>query len=254
MEIVPSTVKIKVAEGSRAVLVKNMYLSCDPYMRLKMTKQEMSTCFTEYQPGMPGMVAYVGFFEIFYPKKGERVFVSAASGAVGQLVAQFVKSIVVGSAGSKEKSEKSKFKFNEALNYKEEPDLAAALKRYFPKCIDMYFDNGGGAMLDAVLLNMRDHGRIVVCGMISQYNRDKAEGVHNLFCLVSKRLVRKGFMVLDHWHLYPQFLEFTIKLIKKRKIVYVEDIVEGLENPPSALIGLFKGKNVGKQVVPIARE
>ncbi|ERN20219.1 hypothetical protein AMTRI_Chr06g178730 [Amborella trichopoda] len=320
MEMVSSSIKVKVPEGSKAVLVKNLYLSCDPYMRLKMTKPETPTYFTEYPLGsvitgygvskvldsehpnfkegdlvwgttrweefslitmtkmlrkitytdvplsyyigilgMPGISAYVGFFEICSPKKGERVYVSAASGAVGQLVGQFAKSIgccVVGSAGSKEKVDllKSKFGFDEAFNYKEEHDLDAALKRYFPEGIDIYFENVGGAMLDAVLLNMRDHGRISVCGLISQYNKDKPEGVHNLFCLVSKRIEMKGFLVFDHWHLYPQFLEATIKRIKEGKMVYVEDIVEGLENAPSALIGLFTGKNVGKQVVVVAHE
>ncbi|XP_020526549.1 NADP-dependent alkenal double bond reductase P2-like [Amborella trichopoda] len=169
------------------------------------------------------MAAYVGFFEICYSNKGEHVFVSVALEAVGELVGQFAKSIGsygVGSAGFKEKS---KFRFDESFNYKEEPELAAALKTHFLEGIDIYFDNVGGAMLDAVILNMRDHNRIAVCGMISQYNKDKSE-------------------------------EFTIKLIKEWTIVYVEDIIDGLENAPLALIGLFKGKNVIKQVVLVARE
>ncbi|KAK7854714.1 2-alkenal reductase (nadp(+)-dependent) [Quercus suber] len=114
---------------------------------------------------------------------------------------------------------------------------------YFPEGIDIYFENVGGKMLDAVLLNMRAHGRIAACGLISQYNRDKPEGVQNLMHLIYKRVRMEGFVVTDYFHLYPKFW---------RKIVYVEDIAEGLKSGPSALIGLFSGLNVGKQVVVAA--
>ncbi|KAI5670091.1 hypothetical protein M9H77_10455 [Catharanthus roseus] len=320
MEIKKSSIKLKLPEGSsEAVLVKNLYLSCDPYMRNRMSKMEGSyvesfipgspivgygvarvldsthsnfnkgdllwgfTGWEEYSIitatqglikiqhtdvplsyytgilGMPGMTAYAGFFEVCSPKKGERVFISAASGAVGQLVGQFAKLFgcyVVGSAGSKEKIDllKNKFGFDEAFNYKEEQDLDAALKRYFPEGIDIYFENVGGKMLDAVLLNMRLHGRIAVCGMISQYNLDQNEGVHNLFCLITKRIRMEGFLVFDYYHLYPKFLEVILPQIKEGKVVYVEDIAEGLENAPSALIGLFSGRNTGKQLVVVAPE
>ncbi|XP_038689412.1 2-alkenal reductase (NADP(+)-dependent)-like isoform X4 [Tripterygium wilfordii] len=209
--------------------------------------------------GMPGMTAYAGFYEVCSPKKGEYVFVSAASGAVGQLVGQFAKlsgCYVVGSAGSNEKVDllKNKFGFDEAFNYKEEQDLDAALKRYFPEGIDIYFENVGGKMLDAVLLNMRLHGRIAVCGMISQYNLGQPEGIHNLAHLILKRIRMEGFLVIDYYHLYQKYLEMVLPQIKAGEIVYVEDIVEGLENGPAALIGLFTGRNVGKQVVVVARE
>ncbi|KAK4275563.1 hypothetical protein QN277_018621 [Acacia crassicarpa] len=106
-------------------------------------------------------------------------------------------------------------------------------------------------MLDAVLLNMRIHGRISLCGMISQYNLNHLEGVQNLLNLIGNRIRMEGFIVNDHYHLYDKFLEMVIPLIKEGKIVYVEDIVEGIENAPSALIGLFHGRNVGKQVVVV---
>ena len=109
-------------------------------------------------------------------------------------------------------------------------------------------------MLEAVLLNMRLNGRISVCGMISQYNLEQGEGVHNLLTLVTKRLHMQGFLVFDHYHKYPKYLEMIIPLIKQGTINYIEDIVEGLENAPAALIGLYHGKNVGKQVVVVARE
>ncbi|XP_058101929.1 2-alkenal reductase (NADP(+)-dependent)-like isoform X1 [Magnolia sinica] len=314
------TIRLKVPEGSKAVLVKNLYLSCDPYMRSRMAKIDGPYYVTSFVPGSPivgfgvakvldsghpdfkegdlvwgmtgweeftlisepetlfkikytdiplsyytgilgmaGLTAYAGFYEVCTPKKGEYVFVSAASGAVGQLVGQFAKLMgcyVVGSAGSSDKVEllKSKFGFNDAFNYKEEPDLNKALTRHFPEGIDIYFENVGGYMLDAVLLNMRLHGRIAACGMISQYNLEKPEGVHNLFCLITKRIRMEGFLVFDYYHLYPQFLDVTRQYIKEGKIVYVEDSVDGLESAPAALIGLFTGKNVGKQVVVISRE
>ncbi|KAK1318130.1 NADP-dependent alkenal double bond reductase P2 [Acorus calamus] len=317
------TVRLEVPVGSKAVLLKNLYLSCDPYLRTLMNRpvegQEVPY-FTPINPGsvitgfgvakvvdsghpdfkvgdyvwgltgweeftlisnpetlfkikytdvplsyytgilgMPGMTAYAGFYEICSPKKGEYVYISAASGAVGQIVGQYAKLLgcyVVGSAGSNEKVNllKTKFGFNEAFNYKEEHDLAVALKRHFPEGIDIYFENVGGAMLDAVLLNMRDHGRIAVCGMISQYSLEKHEGVHNLICLITKRVRMQGFAVFDHYHKYDEFVETTREYIKEGKIVYVEDVVEGLENAPAALVGLFTGRNVGKQVVVIAQE
>ena len=126
--------------------------------------------------------------------------------------------------------------------------------RYFPEGIDIYFENVGGAMLDAVLLNMRLNGRISACGMISQYNLENPEGVRNLMQVVAKRIRIQGFIVSDHYHLYDQFLEKTVPYIKEGKITYVEDVAEGLESAPSALIGLFSGRNVGKQLVVVARE
>ncbi|KAK4275562.1 hypothetical protein QN277_018620 [Acacia crassicarpa] len=312
-----SSINLKLPEGSNGVLVKNLYLSCDPYMRGRMSKPLFPSYIDSFKPGspisgfgvskvidssnqnfregdlvwgqtgweeysvissaeslfkiqhtdlplsyytgilgMPGLTAYAGFYEICAPKKGETVFVSAASGAVGQLVGQFAKLMgcyVVGSAGSKEKVDllKSKFGFDEAFNYKEEADLDASLKRYFPDGIDIYFENVGGKMLDAVLLNMRLHGRISVCGMISQYNLDHPEGVHNLFNLISKRIRMEGFLVFDYYHLYDKFLEMVIPQIKQGKIVYVEDIAYGLESGPEALIGLFSGRNVGKQFIAV---
>ncbi|MED6204385.1 hypothetical protein PIB30_008830 [Stylosanthes scabra] len=321
LDIVEGTITLNLPEGSSEVLLKNLYLSCDPYMRNLMNnvegpdesfvpytpgsplmgygvskvlesghpeynKGDLVWGFTKWQEyslvpssqinfkiqhtdvplsyytgilGMPGMTAYAGFFEVGLPKKGENVFVSAASGAVGQLVGQFAKlsgCYVVGSAGSKEKVEllKNKFGFDDAFNYKEEPDLNAALKRYFPEGIDIYFENVGGKTLDAVLLNMRVNGRIVVCGMISQYERSQPEGVTNLTNLIIKRIRMQGFVVTDYYPMYPKILEYVVPKIKEGKIVYVEDIVEGLENGPAALVGLFNGCNVGKQVLLVARE
>ena len=125
--------------------------------------------------------------------------------------------------------------------------------RYFPLGIDIYFENVGGKMLDAVLLKIRIGGRISVCG-ISQYNLDSPEGVHNLVRLIVKWIRNEGFLVPDYDHLYPKFLELVLPYIKEGKVIYVEDIAEGLESGPAALVGLFTGRNVGKQVVVVARE
>uniref|UniRef100_A0A803M5L8 Alcohol dehydrogenase-like C-terminal domain-containing protein n=1 Tax=Chenopodium quinoa TaxID=63459 RepID=A0A803M5L8_CHEQI len=181
--------------------------------------------------GMPGMTAYAGFYEVGSPNKGDRVFISTTSGAVGQLVGQLAKltgCYVVGTASTNQK--------------------------VFPEGIDIYYENVGGKMLDAVLLNMRLHGRIIVCGMISQYNLEQSDGVHNLSVIVSKRIRMQGFVVSDFYHLYPKYLEMILPLIKACKISYVEDIAQGLEAAPGALIGLFTGRNVGKQVIAVAHE
>ncbi|KAI5423121.1 2-alkenal reductase (NADP(+)-dependent) isoform X1 [Lathyrus oleraceus] len=294
MNIVDSTITLKLPEGSSDVLLKNLYLSCDPYMRNLMNKTQGTPSPFSYTPqsviagfgvskvlesgnpdykegdlvwgfskweenSMPGITAYGGFFELGTPKKGENVFVSAASGAVEQLVGQFAKlhgCYVVGSAGSKEKVDmlKNKFGFDEGFNYKEEPDLNAVLKRYFPEGIGIYFENVGGKTLDAVLLNMRVHDRIPACGMISQYNLTQPEGVTNLAHIIYKRIRMEGFNSADFFHLYPKFLEFVLPHIREEKIVYMEDIAEGLENGPATLVGLFSGRNVGKQVLVVARE
>ncbi|CAI9108358.1 OLC1v1007931C1 [Oldenlandia corymbosa var. corymbosa] len=314
-----STIKLEVPEGSNGVLLKNLYLSCDPYLATIMKGTLHNPLFPVYSVGSPikgfgvskvldskhpnfnngdlvwgetgweeyshiekpdsffkiehkdiplsyytgllgmtGLTAYVGFFEIGKPKKGEKVFVSAASGAVGQVVGQFAKlsgCYVVGSAGSEEKVDllKNKLGFDDAFNYKEEHDLvAAALKRYFPEGIDIYFDNVGGKTLDAVLPNMNMHGRISVCGMISQYNAEKPDPLHNSACILFKRLRVEGFQVYECFHLYPKLLEFAVPYIQENKITCVEDIVEGLENGPAALVGLYSGRNVGKQVIKVS--
>ncbi|XP_011013762.1 PREDICTED: 2-alkenal reductase (NADP(+)-dependent)-like [Populus euphratica] len=126
--------------------------------------------------------------------------------------------------------------------------------RYFPDGIDIYFENVGGKMLDAVLLNMRVRGRISVCGMVSQYNLVQFEGDHNLMHLVPQRIHMDGFVVYDFFHLFPKYLDIVLPYIKQGKILYVEDIAEGLEGTPAALTGLFASRNIGKQVVAVSRE
>ncbi|KAL5206441.1 hypothetical protein ABZP36_034650 [Zizania latifolia] len=307
-----------VPAGSAAVVVKNLYVSCDPYMRIRMTRHEVPSFIPDFIPGevlanngvskvlssghpdfkagdlvwgmtgweeytlisnpeslfkishpelplsyytgvlgMPGLTAYVGFFEVSKPKKGEYVFVSAASGAVGQIVGQLAKiadCYVVGSAGSDEKVNllKTKFNFDDAFNYKKEPDLDAALKRCFPEGIDINFENVGGATLDAVLPNMRPGGRIAACGMMSQYNLEQPQGVRNLFYVVAKSLRMEGFVVFNYYGMYRRFEEEMAGYLRDGRVAYVEDIADGLDSAPAALVGLFSGRNVGKQLVAVA--
>ncbi|KAH7306421.1 hypothetical protein KP509_22G010700 [Ceratopteris richardii] len=314
MEIVKSEVTLRLSEGTQDVLVQNLYLSPDPYMRNRMRE-----IFTSYLPpfepgkpiagfgvakvilsdhpdfqigdivtgivswekysvikgglglrnvshidvplsfhigilGLPGLTAYAGFFEVCKPKKGEQVFVSAASGAVGQLVGQLAKLAgcrVVGSAGTDEKVEllMTRLGYDDGFNYKKEANLSEALKRYFPEGIDIYFENVGGKMLEAVLDNLKVHARIAVCGMISQNLSEHGEGIRNLSQLIVKRAKMQGFLMTDYLHLQEEFTKFMLSHLKEKKIIFIEDVVDGIENAPHAFIRLLQGKNIGKQIV-----
>ncbi|KAJ6958887.1 2-alkenal reductase (NADP(+)-dependent)-like [Populus alba x Populus x berolinensis] len=236
LHVTTETVVLKVPQGSNTVLVKVLYLSIEPYQYIRSRNIENPVVFSSYPPG----------------SKGENVFISSAFGAVGQLVGQLAKLMgcyVVGSAGSKEKVDllKNKLGFDDAFNYKEEKNLDAALKRYFPEGIDIFFDNVGGKIIDAVLLNMRLHGRIALCGMVSQYPLDDPEGIKNLMCIIYQRLRVEGFVVFDYFHLFPKFWDFMLPYIREGKIACVEDIAQGLDSCPAALEGLFTGRNHGKK-------
>ena len=124
--------------------------------------------------------------------------------------------------------------------------------RYFPQGIDIYFDNVGGDMLDAALGNMKVFGRIAVCGMMSIDRRSDPQNLRNLYNVIIKRIKIQGFLQRDYLDLYPRFLEHVTAYYRQGDIVYIEDMNEGLESAPSALAGLFSGKNVGKQVVRVA--
>lgn len=118
----------------------------------------------------------------------------------------------------------------------------------------MDFENAGGKMLDAVLENMNVFGRIAVCGMISQYNKEEKDGVTNLYNLINRRITMRGFLQSDFIHLRPKFMELMSKYLKANKVVYIEDFADGLENAPAALCRLMKGENTGKQVITVAKE
>lgn len=209
---------------------------------------------------MPGLTAYSSYYEIGNPKKGETIFISAASGAVGQLVGQLAKKdglYVVGSAGTDAKVKYLKeIGFDAAFNYKTE-DPFKALPKYCPKGIDIYYENVGGVTLEAVLGNANDFGRIIACGMISQYNTKDYYGVKGLMLVVAKRLLIRGFIVGDKDFgpkYQAEFAENMPKWLASGEIKYQEDIADGLEAAPAKFIGMLKGENFGKTMVRIGKE
>ncbi|GLT26184.1 hypothetical protein SLA2020_012670 [Shorea laevis] len=209
--------------------------------------------------GITGLTAYAGFFKVCKPKKGEKVFVSAASGAVGNMVGQYAKLFgcyVVGCAGTKEKVVllKEKLGFDDAFNYKEETDLKSTLERYFPDGIDIYFDNVGGEMQEAAVDRMNIFGRVAVCGVISEYTDEKIRAAPSMVDVVYKRITIQGFLCRDYLNLFPEFVSRTSDHLRAGKIQSLEDIYDGVENIPSAFISLFQGKNVGKIIVRVAKD
>ncbi|KAI9278688.1 hypothetical protein BDA99DRAFT_455583 [Phascolomyces articulosus] len=230
----------------------------EPYFEVRNDPKETGLPITNYVGvlGMPGMTAYVGLLKFGAPKKGETLYVSAASGAVGQLVGQIGKTLgmyVTGSAGSDEKVEYLKeIGFDAAFNYKKVDNLTEKLKEVCPKGIDVYFENVGGQMLEAVIDNMNKFGRIVACGMISQYNREKPEGIHNLMQVVAKRLRIEGFIVGDSVEMIEPFRKDMTQWLLEGKIKYRETVADGIDQTPYALIDVLNGRNFGKQVVNVA--
>lgn len=207
--------------------------------------------------GMTGLTAYVGLLEIGRPRAGETVFVSAASGAVGSQVCQIAKvkgCRVIGSAGSDAKVAwlLEKAGVDAAFNYKQSENLVRTLQTLGPEGIDVYYENVGGEHLEAALECMNPYGRVVMCGMISQYNAVRPPtGPANLIYVVGKSLTLKGFIVSDYLDRLPQFFADMGKWISQGRIAWKQTVVEGLENAPAAFCGLFKGENFGKMIVKV---
>ena len=207
--------------------------------------------------GMTGMTAWVGLNKIAKLQPGSTVFVSAASGAVGSIVVQLAKANrcrVIGTAGKADKIAwlQEKAGIDAVINYKETKDLVSELSKHAPDGIDVYFDNVGGDHLEAALDVMNDFGCCVECGMISTYNAiEPPAAPRNLFKVIGKRIRMQGFIVRDHMDAQAEFIAEMAALIKANKIVWEESVTDGLENAPSAFIGLFDGDNLGKQLVRI---
>lgn len=207
--------------------------------------------------GMPGQTAYFGLLDIGQPKTGETVFVSAAAGAVGSVVCQIAKlkgCRVVGSVGSQAKVDwlLDEVGIDAAFNYKTVDNLKAELGKHCPNGIDIYFENVGGAHLEAALTHMNQYGRIPACGMISQYNATEATpGPSNLGLIVGKRINIQGFIVSDYRARAGEFYADMKAWIAASQIQWQETIVEGIANAPSAFIGLFTGENMGKMLVKL---
>ncbi len=212
--------------------------------------------------GMPGFTAYMGLLDIGQPKAGETVVVAAATGAVGSVVGQVARlhgCHVVGVAGGAEKCRYAveELGFDACIDHRA-PGLAAALAAHCPKGIDVYFENVGGAVFDAVLPLLNARARVPVCGLVASYNADRLpEGPDRspliLGAVLTKRLRMQGFIIFDDYGpRLPEFLRAMTPWVAEGKVKYREDVVSGLERAPEALIGMLEGKNFGKVVVQVA--
>jgi len=205
--------------------------------------------------GMPGLTAYFGLLDLCNPQEGKTVVVSAAAGAVGAVVGQIAKikgCRAVGIAGSDAKVDYivNELGFDAGINYKTAERMTRALDETCPDGIDVYFDNVGGPITDAVMMRINERARLAICGQISQYNNAVPEmGPRNLFQLISKRARIEGFLIFDYAARYAEGLKALSGWIASGQIKYREDIIDGLENAPSAFIGLLEGENFGKRLI-----
>jgi hypothetical protein len=208
--------------------------------------------------GMPGLTAYFGLLDICRPQPGETVVVSGAAGAVGSLVGQIAKikrCRAVGIAGSTEKVRylTGDLGFDGGFNYKENSDYYAKLKELCPNGIDVYFDNVGGDITDAVMRLINTRARVAVCGQISQYNAQQPEmGPRWMGQLIIKQAKVEGFLVFQFADRYEEGLKQLSTWVREKKIKYHEEMADGLENAPKAFIGMMQGANIGKQLVKVA--
>jgi NADPH-dependent curcumin reductase CurA len=211
--------------------------------------------------GMPGLTAYAGLLNIGRPQAGETVVVAAASGAVGAVVGQIAKikgCHVVGVAGGEEKCRfvKEELGFDTCLDHRQ-PELTERLKASCPNGIDVYFENVGGHVLNAILPLLNDFARIPVCGLIAHYNTSgPASGLDQLPTLMRailvKRLTFQGFIVVDYASQYADFINDMRAWLSEGRIKYREDVTDGLENAPEELFRLLKGENFGKKIIRVS--
>ncbi|MFJ5117815.1 NADP-dependent oxidoreductase [Kitasatospora sp. NPDC088548] len=301
------------APGPGEILVRNAYLSVDPYMRGRMSSRKSyaepyeldrpmlggavgqvvasraegfaegdyvlhSFGWREYATfearasvkvdpnaaplstylgvlGMPGLTAYAGLTRIAEIKAGDAVFVSGAAGAVGGIVGQIARlkgaARVIGSAGSDEKVKLlvEEYGFDAAFNYKNGP-VAEQLQAAAPDGIDVYFDNVGGEHLEAAIDSINLHGRIAVCGMISQYNAtEPTPAPRNLAQIIAKRFRMEGLLVGDHYDLQPKFVEEVSAWVRSGELKYRETVTQGIDSAVDAFLDLLRGANTGKMLV-----
>lgn len=207
--------------------------------------------------GMTGLTAYLGLNEIGKPKAGETIVVSGAAGAVGSVVGQIAKILglhVIGIAGTDEKIEllKTKFGFDAGINYNTCTDINAAIKKAAPNGVDIYFDNVGGPISDAVLFNINRFARIIICGAISVYNKTETpKSISVQPFLVKNSALMQGFIVSNYAEKFPEAMQQLATWLGEEKLKYTETVVEGFDNIPNAFIDLFEGKNKGKMIVKI---
>jgi len=206
--------------------------------------------------GPAGLTAWIGLNEIAHIERGQTVLVSAAAGAVGHVAGQIARlqgCRVIGLSSSQDKLEQLlSLRFDAALNYRQTPDLAAALREHCPQGIDVYFDNVGGAILELVLPLMKVHGQVVACGMVSDYNHQSDPyPVKTLWQLVVKRLTLRGFLTYDHPERIPQAQAQLQEWVASGALRPLHNVRSGVENAPAALIEMLSGRTVGKTLVRI---
>ena len=207
--------------------------------------------------GAVGMTAYYGLLDVGKPVAGETVLVSTAAGAVGSLVGQIAKikgCRVVGMAGTQEKCNwlVNDLGFDDVINYRETDDMAAAITGTCPNGVDIFFDNVGGDILDATLLNLAQKARIIFCGRISGLNSDEPiPGPYNMWQILAKSARIEGFLISNYFADFENSVPVMANWVKEGKIKFKEDIIDGLENTPEAFLKLFKGTNKGKLMVKI---
>ena len=205
--------------------------------------------------GMPGMTAYAGLVRIAEVKEGDTVFVSGAAGAVGSLAGQIARNLgasrVIGSAGSQEKIAYvvDELGFDAAFDY-HDGSVARQLRHHAPEGLDVYFDNVGGDHLEGAIANMKDFGRIAMCGAIAQYNAtEAAPGPRNMWLVVTRRLRLQGFIVTDHNDLAKEYLTRASAWIREGRLRSKETYVEGLDHAVDAFLDMHRGANIGKMLV-----
>ncbi|MFV8337324.1 NADP-dependent oxidoreductase [Flavobacterium sp. RSP29] len=205
--------------------------------------------------GMTGLTAYFGLMNIGKPKAGETVVVSGAAGAVGIVVGQIAKihgARVIGIAGSDEKATmlKEEFGYDDVINYKTTADINKAIATLCPNGVDVYFDNVGGSISDAVIQNLNFHARIVLCGQISLYNNTEISmGPRIQPLLLTRSVLMQGFIINNFQKDFPEGIAQLSKWVNEGKLKFKETIIDGFDQLPIALLGLFKGENKGKMIV-----
>lgn len=207
--------------------------------------------------GMTGLTAYCGLTQIGKPKAGETLVVSGAAGAVGSVVGQIGKILglrVIGIAGTDEKVEqlKTKFGFDAGINYNTTENMTAAISEAAPNGVDIYFDNVGGPISDAVFFNINQFARLVICGAISVYNNTEVpKSISVQPFLIKNSALMQGFIVSNYSEMFPEAMKQLSTWLAEEKLTYTETIVNGFDEIPKAFIGLFEGKNKGKMVVKV---
>ncbi|MEP2238786.1 MAG: NADP-dependent oxidoreductase [Maribacter sp.] len=207
--------------------------------------------------GMTGLTAFLGLHEIGKPKKGETLVVSGAAGAVGSVVGQIGKILglnVIGIAGTDEKIDmlKSEFGFDHGINYKTTKDMKSAIEAAAPNGVDIYFDNVGGPISDAVLFNINQFARIIICGAISVYNKTETPmAVAVQPFLVKNSALMQGFIVSNYAEKFPVAMKQLATWLGEGKLKYKETVVEGFDNTPQAFLDMMNGKNKGKMIVKV---